>query len=78
MELVGRLMMCEDQYWVRNTDEAWAWPFEVGSFAEVMVGGAWQAVTMQSGGYRGIYLRFADGGWARPAVSMWVRVAVLG
>ena len=77
IEMIGMLVFCDGEYWVCNAEEEWVWPFQVGEQAEVQVGGCWHRATMQSGGYRGRYLRFADGRWARPAVCMPVRLAVL-
>ena len=74
MELEGVLLYQSGEYWMTNQDEGWICPLEVGSQFEVLVGSQWQAVCMQSGGYRGHYLRFADGCWTRPAVCMRVRL----
>jgi len=78
MELIGWLIFADGCYWVCNDAEGWACPFGVGDGVEVLVGGQWQAVTMHSGGYRGRYLRLADGRWTRPALCMQVRVARCG
>ena len=52
MELIGWLIFADGCYWVCNDAEGWACPFGVGDGVEVLVGGQWQSVTMQSGGYR--------------------------
>jgi hypothetical protein len=75
MELIGCLVCADGCYWVCNHQEEWAWPFNVGESADVLVGGEWLAMTMHSGGYRGRYLRAVDGRWLRPALCMQVRVA---
>ncbi len=74
MELTGVLAFYGGRYWVCNSEEAWLCPLGVGDRAEVLVGGEWRAVTMQSGRYGGWYWRFADGQWSRLASCMQVRL----
>ena len=74
MELEGRVFYQSGEYWMTNQEEGWSCLLEVGSQFEVLVGSQWQAVSMQSGGSRGRYLRFTDGCWTRPAVCMRVRL----
>jgi hypothetical protein len=49
--------------------------FQAGDVFEVRMGAEWQAVRMESGGYKGWYLVTADGQWVRPALSMKARLA---
>jgi hypothetical protein len=49
--------------------------FQAGDVFEVRVGGQWQAVRMESGGYKGWYFVTADGQRARPALCMKARLA---
>jgi Domain of unknown function (DUF5348) len=48
---------------------------QAGDVFEVRVGGQWQAVRMESGGYQGWYFVTADGERVRPALCMKARLA---
>jgi uncharacterized protein DUF5348 len=49
--------------------------FQAGDVFEVHIGGEWQAVRMESGGYKGWYFVTADDQRVRPALCMKARVA---
>jgi hypothetical protein len=49
--------------------------FQAGDVFEVRVGGEFQAVRLESGGYKGWYFVTADGRRARPAICMKARLA---
>lgn len=68
------VMVCEgERYALCCRETGVVLPLDVGSRFEVWVEGQWLAVSMQSGGYRGCFLLFADGRRARPALCMRVR-----
>ena len=48
--------------------------FQAGDVFEVRRGDEWQAVRMESGGYKGWYLATADGQRVRPALCMKARL----
>jgi Domain of unknown function (DUF5348) len=48
--------------------------FQAGDAFEVRIGDEWQAVRMESGGYKGWYLATADGQRVRPALCMKARL----
>lgn len=70
MELTGELLFSDGCYWIINEVERWTCPFGAGDRAEVLIGGKWLAVTMQSDGY----LHTASGRRLLPMQLMRVRV----
>ena len=50
---------------------------QAGDVLEVRVGGEFQTVRLETGGYKGWYFVTADGRRARPALCMKARVAVV-
>ena len=73
MRQEGVMVFAGEEYALCNRETGVALPLDVGSRFEVWTEGQWQAVSMQSGGYLGRFLLFADGRRARPALCMRVR-----
>lgn len=73
MRQEGVMVFEGEEYALRCDESGAALPLDVGSRFEVWTEGQWLAVSMQSGGYLGRFLLFADGRLARPALCMRVR-----